>query len=154
MAGPLMPPTMHGRAYWQVECACGHQRGYHTNDGTGSCAGQPSDGKAHPCEARCTGFTTPAKDQRVAAMYGPAPVGEPTELVGKHVRHKDVPDAVGFCTGVFAFSDEDNLMCQVEWEAPEVDPKTGRRPRHTALHYAGNLQPCDSPEAPNEEGAL
>lgn len=141
----MTAPVMRGRVYWQQECTCGHQRGYHVNQGTGSCAGQPAGGKAFPCQEHCMAFADRPQSEQVEKWYGPAPVGDPKEFVRKRVRHKDI-DAEGLCIGLFSFSDDSNLMCQVEWEAREVDPRTGRRPKFTSLHYAGNLELAEDDE--------
>lgn len=125
--------------FYQALCTCGHQRGYHTNNGAGGCAGRVVDGKANPCEASCRSFAAPPADMRVRDMYGEAPIGDPQSLVGKKIRHKDVPDVVGLCTNVFRFAEDSNPMCRCEFAIPD-ERNNGRMRTITSLHYAGNLQ--------------
>lgn len=138
-----MPPRMMGREYWQAECGCGHSRGYHTNDGAGACGGVPQNGKSVPCERRCAAFAEVVRSTVADKLYGPAPVGRPQDFIGKECVHVKVPDVTLLCTGVYAFAEDGNPLCQVEWDGP-IDEKTGRRPRLTALHYAGNLDLIDN----------
>lgn len=148
-----MAAALHDRKYWQLACGCGHQRGYHTNDGTGSCAGTRDAGKAQPCEARCTAFHPAPQDDRIEKMYGPVPRGEPEKFLKKHCRHRFYPEILLYCTEIFSFADDGDLMCKVEFDGP-LDEKTGRRPKLIGMHYAGNLTLAEDPETTSETGQL
>lgn len=135
-------PTQKGRLYWQQVCTCTHQRGYHVNDGTGSCAGKPADGKACPCEDKCREFVPVPARVATDKMYGPVPtVADPGELVGKRVRladNTDRPDWTGLVAQVFNFREDGATLCNVEWEVPDENHPRGRQ-RFNGMHYPGNL---------------